>query len=74
MSKNLIDSLACATYKQTKNVASLTSIVSFISSDFLNRLAKEILDKIGLSGIGPLIPFVDSKILEEYIDEKDVQL
>ncbi|HCL04441.1 MAG TPA: hypothetical protein DHW61_18875 [Lachnoclostridium phytofermentans] len=37
------------------------------SSDVLNSVAKEVLEKDGLAGFAPIIPFIDIIIVEEYI-------
>ena len=54
-------------------INSLVPVAGFISSDLLNRLTKETLEKKGLIGIVPIMPFISHKIVEDYIDKEGIK-
>ena len=54
-------------------INSLVTVAPFISSDLLNRLTKETLEKKGLIGIVPIMPFISHKIVEDYIDKEGIK-
>lgn len=71
LSSSKVDRLAIEAYEKHKTLESLTSLLPFMSGSAIGSIAKQVLDKDGLRGIQPLLPFVDSSILEKFIREKE---
>lgn len=49
-------------------------LAPFVSTEVLNNIATKVLEKSGLPGLAPIMPFIDSIIIEDYITKcrKDV--
>ncbi|MDF2686539.1 MAG: immR 3 [Clostridia bacterium] len=67
LNQNFIDSCAADIIKKADDLSSIACIAPFISSKNLNEIAIEALNKKGLNALSPIIPFIDSKIIEDYI-------
>lgn len=65
-----LDKLAGKVVETTGDLSAISSIAPFVSSHYLNSLAQKALAEKGLSALSPILPFIDSKIIETYIKEK----
>lgn len=67
MNQDFIDETANKVLTKTNDLSSIAYMAPFISESILNRLAAEALEKHGLSALSAIMPFIDIKIVEEYI-------
>ena len=67
MSQDFIDEKAKKVLVKTNDLTTIASMAPFISESILNQLAVEALEKRGLSALSPIMPFIDAKIIEDYI-------
>ena len=67
MSQDFIDEKAKKVLAKTNDLTTIAYIAPFISESILNQLAVEALEKRGLSALSPIMPFIDAKIIEDYI-------
>lgn len=65
--QSVIDNLAYSCFEKTDDLNALHPIVAFVSKDTLNHIVAESLEKHGLIGFNLIMPFIDSKIIEDYI-------
>lgn len=66
--KRLLDRLAETAFWETGRLSSFSAVTPFVSTAVLNRIAVEVLRQDGPRGIAPLLPFVDSRILVDYLN------
>lgn len=71
ISGRMTDKLALSAYAETGSLSEIEVILPFMSGSAVGSIAKQVLDKDGLRGIQPLLPFVESSVLEKYISEKE---
>lgn len=64
--ESVIDEIAIKRYNG--NLSSITSLAPFMSDATLSKLAEDALEKFGLNALSPIMPFIDTKIIENYID------
>jgi hypothetical protein len=67
LGQSFIDKRAEEMISETNDLSSIACIAPFISDILLNKLASEVLEKHGLNALSPIMPFIDSKIVEDYI-------
>ena len=65
--QSVIDDLAYSCFEKTDDLNMLHPIVAFVSKDTLNHIVAESLERHGLMGFNLIMPFIDSKIIEDYI-------
>jgi len=65
--ESVIDEIAIKRYNG--NLSSITSLAPFMSDATLGKLAEDALEKYGLNALSPIMPFIDTKIIEDYIDK-----
>ena len=68
LSEALLDRLAETAFRETGRLSSFSAVTPFVSTAVLNRIAVEVLRQDGPRGIAPLLPFVDSRILVDYLN------
>ena len=68
LSEALLDRLAETAFWETGRLSSFSAVTPFVSTAVLNRIAVEVLRQDGPRGIAPLLPFVDSRILVDYLN------
>lgn len=54
-------------YIQDKGIYAVSPLAAFVSTNVLNDMAIEVFKKDGLAGLTPIIPFIDTKMIEDYI-------
>jgi hypothetical protein len=65
--ESVIDEMAIKRFNG--NLSSITSLAPFMSDATLGKLAEDALEKYGLNALSPIMPFIDTKIIEYYIDK-----
>lgn len=70
LTRDLIDSSAKKAIDGSGSLSSIACIAPFVSKELINSLAIEAIKTRGLSGISSILPFIDTKILEEYLTNK----
>lgn len=68
--QSFLDACAIETLERTGNLADIACLAPFISDAVLNKLAADALEKNGLHAISAIMPFIDAKIVEDYIRMK----
>jgi hypothetical protein len=66
-----VDDIALRVFNETGSLSSISSVIPFMSSNAINSIAKQVIDKEGLRGIQCLLPFMDSSALEKFIKENE---
>jgi transcriptional regulator with XRE-family HTH domain len=67
MNQAFIDEKARKVLARTSDLTAIACMAPFISEEILNQLAVEALEKRGLSALSPIMPFIDARIVEDYI-------
>ena len=76
ISKNVLNEIAGIIIKKydvidpEKGLCHLETLVPFLDSAYLNEIAKNAINKYGINAISPIAPFLDKKMLSEYVIEK----
>jgi transcriptional regulator with XRE-family HTH domain len=70
LGQNIIDKSAADAVAKNYDLSSIACIAPFISRDVINQLAATALAEKGLDALSPIMPFIDAKIIEDYITEK----
>lgn len=50
--------------------AGAAQLAPFAGTETLNRIAAETLEKEGIAALTPLLPFIDSRILEDFLNNR----
>lgn len=69
LSKESLEMLADMEYAKNGLDGEIDALAMFVPKDYLNELAKRSIKEHGIDSISELAPFLDSKLLAEYIKE-----
>ena len=56
-------------YSDGDSILKLSGIAPFLSEETVTELAAKYIKKHGLAGASPLMPFIDSDLLEKWLTE-----
>lgn len=70
ISNQRINELALQVYGETGELSSISPIMPFVSDSVINSIAKRVVEKEGIRGLQPLLPFIETSVLEKFLRKK----